>query len=62
MLHCLILSQSRLLFQYIIRAPEAGVIDKVPFKVGDSVAKGAMLVHMVANETKDNGNGGDESE
>ena len=40
-------------FQYVIRAPKSGVIEKVAFKVGDNVAKGALLVHMEGG----NGNG-----
>jgi len=32
--------------QYVIRAPMAGVIKDVPYKVGDTVNKGAALVQF----------------
>ncbi len=52
---------SCLFYQYVIRAPEAGKIVSVPYKVGDTVPKGAALVvfeHEEDSETSsgDNGN------
>ncbi|KAI9555728.1 hypothetical protein GHT06_018243 [Daphnia sinensis] len=38
--------------EYVIRAPEAGVIEKVNYKVGDSVAKNAALVRFVSADKK----------
>lgn len=35
-----------IIFQYIIRAPRAGVVDTVPYTVGTTVPKGARLVHL----------------
>lgn len=38
--------------EYVIRAPKAGVIEKVNYKVGDSVAKNAALVRFVSADNK----------
>nr|CAH0100076.1 unnamed protein product [Daphnia galeata] len=38
--------------EYIIRAPESGVVQKVNYKVGDSVAKNAALVRFVSTDKK----------
>nr|CAG4649155.1 EOG090X02EP [Scapholeberis mucronata] len=38
--------------EYIIRAPEAGTVEKVFYKVGDSVAKNAALVRIVSVDKK----------
>ena len=38
--------------EYVIRAPSAGVIEKVNYKVGDSVAKNAALVRFVSTDRK----------
>lgn len=38
--------------EYIIRAPEAGTVEKVFYKVGDSVAKNAALVRFVSVDKK----------
>ena len=35
-----------LCFQYVIRASRDGVVDRVSFKQGDTVAKGTVLVHL----------------
>ena len=32
--------------EYVIRAPEAGIVKKVSYRVGDSVAKNAALVQF----------------
>lgn len=37
--------------EYVIRAPESGVVEKIPYKVGDSVAKNASLVRLVPAES-----------
>lgn len=34
--------------EYVIRAPETGIVEKVNYKVGDSVAKNAALVRFVS--------------
>ena len=39
--------------EYVIRAPEAGIVEKVFFKVGDNVAKNAALVQLLS-EPKQN--------
>ena len=36
--------------EYVIRAPEAGTVKKVFYKVGDNVAKNAALVKFVSAE------------
>ena len=48
--------------QYVIRAPSAGVVDKVMYKVGDNVAKNALLVHMQAEEGEKDDAGGSEDD
>lgn len=35
--------------EYVIRAPESGIVEKVNYKVGDSVAKNAALVRFVSS-------------
>lgn len=49
-------------FQYVIRAPKAGVIEKVFYKVGDTVSKGAALVHFKEEETSSENDNGSDSE
>ena len=36
--------------QYVIKAPATGVVEKVMYRVGDNVAKNALLVHMQQEE------------
>ena len=48
------LIQLCILLQYVIRAPESGVIKAVPYKEGDTVPKGAALVQF--EETEENQN------
>ena len=40
----------RLRPQYVIKAPSAGVVEKVMYRVGDNVSKNALLVHMQSAE------------
>lgn len=35
----------------MIRAPKAGIIEKVFYKVGDTVSKGTALVHFKEDKT-----------
>jgi hypothetical protein len=39
-----------LCFQYVIRAPRAGKVEKILFKPGSTVSKGTALVHFASLE------------
>lgn len=41
------------MFQYTIRAPRSGVVEKAPFAAGATVQKGARLVHLKEEEVEE---------
>jgi len=48
--------------EYVIKAPTTGVIEKVMFRVGDNVAKNALLVKMQSEAASEDAAAADDSD